>query len=126
MTSQSNNGTDNSGSTRYQRGIQAYASQFRMELPVVRPRCGARQARHSRSLLRFPRSAARPGSVHSAVSKAGQAGNHAEFAGLEVAEGVGYLSLGIHDERPAEGDRFPDRLAAVDHDDAGRTAVGGL
>jgi alkylhydroperoxidase/carboxymuconolactone decarboxylase family protein YurZ len=28
MTSQSNNGTDNSGSSRYQRGIQAYASQF--------------------------------------------------------------------------------------------------
>jgi alkylhydroperoxidase/carboxymuconolactone decarboxylase family protein YurZ len=28
MASQPNNGTDNSGSTRYQRGIQAYASQF--------------------------------------------------------------------------------------------------
>jgi alkylhydroperoxidase/carboxymuconolactone decarboxylase family protein YurZ len=28
MASQPNNGTDNSGSTRYQRGTQAYASQF--------------------------------------------------------------------------------------------------
>ena len=28
MASQPDNGTDNSGSTRYQRGIQAYASQF--------------------------------------------------------------------------------------------------
>jgi alkylhydroperoxidase/carboxymuconolactone decarboxylase family protein YurZ len=30
MAGQPNNSTDNSGSTRYQRGIQAYASQFRI------------------------------------------------------------------------------------------------
>jgi len=61
-----------------------------------------------------------------AVPQARLAGNVAELAAVEVAEGLRYLRLGVHDEWAAEGDGFPDRLPAVDHDHAGRVPIAGL
>lgn len=46
----------------------------------------------------------------SAKQHAGLAGDVAEFAGVEVAEALGDLALGVHDEGAAEGDGCPHRL----------------